>query len=98
MQGVVTGTSGREYSYRWPRPTLPRHTPILEAGREDVDGPAHATGNQSSPQKHRSDQEIQEIPPLATIPSSGRVEEHRDGIAGNYQPVYTGTMGITRAH
>ncbi|KAJ6078154.1 Transposon I factor [Penicillium canescens] len=69
-----------------------------EAGREDVDRHTHATGNQSSSQKYRPDQEVQEIPPLTTIPSSGRDEKHRDGIAGNHQSVYAGTMGSTHAN
>jgi len=38
------------------------------------------------------------IPQLATIPSSGRTEESLDGIAGNNQHVYTGTIGSTRVN
>ena len=43
----------------------------------------HSTGNQSSPQKYRSDQEVQKIPPLAVVSGSRYAQAYRHGNTGN---------------
>ncbi|KAJ6105185.1 hypothetical protein N7523_010259 [Penicillium sp. IBT 18751x] len=57
-------------------------TPALETSCEDVDGHAHPTSHQSPPQVHSSDQEIQKIPPFASVSGRRRAEKHLDGNTG----------------
>ncbi|KAK8036812.1 reverse transcriptase [Apiospora phragmitis] len=66
---------------------------VLEEGDQDLGGHSHPPPDKPPSQLHGADTEVQEIPPVAILPSGRHIKGHAHGETRNHSAVRAGTMG-----